>query len=175
MLRAVSRQWRAAEAERARGPRAGFAPASAVARAVATLFIEAAVRGAGTAAAAAAVGCAEGVGRMVDVALARLVLDAMPGQEGRVRVSREAMSTRPAPFAPAPRLPITGWWARDPGFGLAEGALGPAWPPVPGGPPAARRLRGASPGQDQRLQEMAWRVLEEELRPGRSRWPGGVR
>ncbi len=106
----------------------GFAPAAQVGRAVGALVLAAATHGAGAAAYGAAVACAEGVHRTVDLALTRLIVDpparAHAPPAGAATPGERALSELPAP----------GWWEREP-----QGADGaPPWARSPAESEAAR-------------------------------------
>jgi hypothetical protein len=82
MLYALRRAWQAVEARgaarSARRVPGGIAPAGEVGRAVGAFVLAAATHDVGAAGLGAGVGCAPGVARMVEVALARLILTALP-------------------------------------------------------------------------------------------------
>ncbi len=187
----MRRSWRSVEAASTRTPRETFAPAAVVARAVGTLVLEAATHDAGNATPGAVAGCASGVARMVDVALARLVLDALPGRAGAhldpprptagcTRTTRRAEALWPQ----RARIPQPAFWSREDVWaprlvGEAHppsSGLGALWPRVPDSAHAPeRRARAAcGPSCDRRLQELAWRLLEQELEPASRRIPGAA-
>lgn len=188
----MRRSWRTVEASRARAPREHFAPAAVVARAVGAFVLEVATHDAGAAAAGAVAGCTPGVSRMVDVSLARLVLDALPGRAATASDAARGDTAPPRSTAlpvsdgrwpSRTRVPPPAWWSRESGWSPRlvnepseeEAGLGPLWPRVPGGPPrpAERRVRASGPTSERRLMEHAWRMLEQEVEPA-SRRMGAV-
>jgi hypothetical protein len=174
---------------------AGIAPASQLGRAVGQILVAAATAGTAEAERGAALGCEPGVGRMVEIALARLILHALPSP--RRETADPPPPPRPAPASPSvgepllqaqPALPPPAWWSREraseAACGWTQGWGGPAheaarlWPQVPAaradqaGRRGVRRLRVAA--GERGVLGLAWRTLEEELQPTRVRH-GGAR
>jgi hypothetical protein len=184
LLLALRRAWRNAEGRRLAGASA-IAPAGRVARAVGTLLVGAATHDLRGATRGATAGCAPGVARMVDDALARHVRDALPAEAGHaVDAPRPAPPPEPAGLASAlgrPSLPPPSWWCREPAWtprvvaeplrAAREGSalVAALWPPLPDAserpvasrPSALRRTLAL----DEALERQAWGILAAELQP----------
>lgn len=181
LLRAVRRRWRTLELG-ARAPRDTFAPAAQVARAVGTLVLEAATCRAGPAGNGARVGCAPGVERTVDAALARLVGGAppRPAERSESRAVPRIGGGRAEPAGQRARLPQAAWWGREDALDVATDPGGPhgIWPRVSEVPRSPeRRMRVVSAQAcDKLLLDFACGLLDGELVPATRRLAvGGAR
>ncbi|MDP2314486.1 MAG: hypothetical protein Q8P41_16405 [Pseudomonadota bacterium] len=187
LLLGLRRAWRSAEGRRESESDAdAIASAGQVARAVGTLLVAAATQDLRGATRGAAAGCGPGVARMVQIAVTRQVLDALPrGEEGGPEGERSERMIGESPAALGgnrAQVPAASWWCREPawsprlvgecGGGARDGAgadpVAAMWPPVPDGPrtaaPRPASTRRAWISEDP-LKAEAWRVLEAELVP----------